>query len=109
MEMASEEAQTAAWYDENAGRWAAKHSHPDFWSDAMGAFCARMPDGGSVLEIGPGLGHQAAQLIASGLSYAGVDVSAAMIALARVNAPAGEFTRQSLYSLDLGGRQFDGW
>jgi SAM-dependent methyltransferase len=52
----------------------------------------RVPAGSRILDVCCGTGYLAAQLLARGYRVAGVDASPAMIACARENAPAAEFS-----------------
>ena len=56
---------------------------------------------GRVVDLGCGSGVWAATLMDNGHSVLGVDTSAAMIALARRNAPGARFVRGSLWSVHL--------
>ncbi|GAA3223485.1 class I SAM-dependent methyltransferase [Actinocorallia longicatena] len=52
-----------------------------------GAFAARIPDGGAVLDVGCGPGHVTAYLRGLGLAADGVDLSPVMVKLAREARP----------------------
>jgi SAM-dependent methyltransferase len=56
---------------------------------------------GMVVDLGCGSGLWARQLADAGYSVVGVDMSPAMIAMARTRVPEGRFLRQSLFSADL--------
>jgi len=56
----------------------------------------------SVLDAGCGTGRVAIELARRGVAVAGVDVDASMLTTARTNAPAIEWRRHDLATLDLG-------
>ena len=56
---------------------------------------------GHVMDLGCGSGILAAALIAAGYEVTGVDISSAMIDLARVSAPGGSFTVGSVHDAVL--------
>lgn len=60
--------------------------------------------GADVLELGCGTGRVAGALAEDGLEVVGVDVSEAMLAIARERARAVSFVRADMRSLDLGRR-----
>lgn len=57
---------------------------------------ARLPAGGTVLDLGCGTGHYCGALAAAGFDAVGIDLDEAMIAAARATYPAAEF-----HALDL--------
>ncbi|MFE7274988.1 class I SAM-dependent DNA methyltransferase [Streptomyces sp. NPDC057623] len=63
-----------------------------------------LPAGSRVLDLGCGTGlPTAGQLAAAGVEVVGVDLSGAMVALARANVPEGEFHQADLADLRPGG------
>jgi SAM-dependent methyltransferase len=75
------------------------------WLDA---FAALLPAGGSVLDIGCGMGEPIARdLIARGLAVTGIDSSADLIALCRDRFPEQAWLVADMRTLSLG-RTFDG-
>jgi SAM-dependent methyltransferase len=56
---------------------------------------------GRIVELGCGPGHAAAAFLAAGYVVTAADASAAMIALARQQAPGAQLVHSSLYDLDL--------
>lgn len=56
---------------------------------------------GHVTDLGCGSGILAAALVDAGYAVAGVDISDAMIDLARVNAPSGAFTVGSVHDVEI--------
>ena len=62
---------------------------------------ARLSPGSRVLDLGCGDGTTAARLAAAGHHVAGIDVSAAMIDLARARVPSGEFRVGSFVDVPL--------
>lgn len=57
--------------------------------------------GGRVIDLGCGSGIWARQLLDAGYQVLGIDLSPAMIALAKKHAPGGEFRRQSFLRAEL--------
>lgn len=57
--------------------------------------------GGLIIDLGCGSGILAGELLAAGYSVLGVDVSPAMLDLARPNAPGAQFRLASLHTVDL--------
>ena len=111
-DMASSESErrTLDYYDSHAGEWVATHggtSGPSFWKDEMRNFEALLPSG-SVLEIGPGGGKDAAELIAFGYRYTGADASAGLLRVAQERNPRATFVLVNVYDLDFS-RKFDGF
>ena len=58
-------------------------------------------DRGLVIDLGCGSGILAQALAAAGYDVLGIDISAAMVALARQRVPSGQFRTQSLLEADL--------
>ena len=95
-------------YDTHAETWMQAHNTPGFWREEMERFHRLLP-AGDILEIGCGAGRDAAELRLMGYGYTGIDFSAAMIALSRARLPTADFRQQSIYSLDIPERTFDGF
>jgi SAM-dependent methyltransferase len=71
-------------------------------------FCALVPRGGSVLDLGCGPGEPIARhLMAAGCAVTGVDSSPTMVALCRERFPDGRWLGADMRALSLGQR-FDG-
>jgi SAM-dependent methyltransferase len=79
--------------------------HGDFARNAapvlLEAFRAHGIHGGLVVDLGCGSGIWAGELIAAGYDVLGVDISPAMIRLARRRAPRARFVTASLLSFEL--------
>lgn len=74
----------------------------------LGAFAALLPPGGTVLDLGCGMGAPVgAWLIAQDFRLTGVDAVPALLERARVRLPAGEWIEGDMRHLDLR-RRFDG-
>jgi cyclopropane fatty-acyl-phospholipid synthase-like methyltransferase len=72
------------------------------------AFSALLPPGGTVLDMGCGMGEpMAAWLIERGYCVTGVDATAALLDLAQARFPEAEWVKADMRGLDLG-RRFDG-
>lgn len=71
-------------------------------------FLAYVPDGGTVLDVGCGMGEPiASHLIDRGFSVVGVDASPSMIELCRARFPGCEWLVADMRELELG-RRFEG-
>lgn len=79
------------------------------WLDRFTALIpAGGPSGGTVLDLGCGMGEPiAAHLIGAGFRVTGVDSAPSLLALARKRFPAAEWLLDDMRGLDLG-RRFDG-
>lgn len=74
----------------------------------MERFVARMPSGGTVLDLGCGSGQPIARyLLARGFTVVGVDASPTLIAQCRSRFPEAEWVLADMRTLSMG-RQFDG-
>jgi SAM-dependent methyltransferase len=62
---------------------------------------------GRLLDVACGTGRHAAEFGSLGWDVTGVDLSAALLELARANAPSARFFQQDMRALDVGGRPFD--
>jgi SAM-dependent methyltransferase len=90
----------AGWFDANRGRQLMEREYLD-------ALAARLPAGGSVLDLGCGTGEPLAGFfIRKGFSVTGVDGSPAMIAICRERFPAMTWRVGDMRGLALG-RRFD--
>jgi SAM-dependent methyltransferase len=66
----------------------------------LDSFAAAIPQGGTVLDVGCGPGHIARYLSERGVSAAGVDLSPAMVELARKLNPGLEFSAGDMRAID---------
>jgi SAM-dependent methyltransferase len=88
-------------YDRDRGRSLQERA----WLDR---FLSHMPPGGTVLDVGCGMGEPIARyLIGRGARLVGVDASPSMIGLCRARFPDAEWLVADMRELDLG-RRFDG-
>jgi cyclopropane fatty-acyl-phospholipid synthase-like methyltransferase len=94
-------------YEENAAAWDRERGrdlHERIWLDRM---LALTPAGGSILDVGCGMGEPVARyLIERGHAVTGADSSPSLIALARARFPAQDWIVADMRALDLG-RRFD--
>jgi SAM-dependent methyltransferase len=98
----------AGLYEENAAAWDRQRGRDLFEQPWLERFAALLPPGGSVLDIGCGMGEPiAAWFIARGFALTGVDASASLIALCRERFPEREWLVADMRSMELG-RRFDG-
>ena len=71
-------------------------------------FCKKLPERGSILDIGSGTGLPFAKLFLNkGFNYLGVDISSQMIKIARKNVPLAKFEEISMTELKYD-NEFDG-
>lgn len=97
-----------ATYDRQATAWDTGRSRALFEEGWLRTFAEAVPAGGRVLDLGCGAGEPiAAWLMRRGLRVTGADISSAMLDLARVRWPEGDWRLADMRSLDLGMR-FDG-
>ena len=95
-------------YEENAAAWDGQRGRDLFEKPWMDRFASLLPPGGSILDIGCGMGEPIARyLIDRGFAVTGIDSSPSMIALCRERFPAREWIVCDMRALDLG-RRFDG-
>jgi SAM-dependent methyltransferase len=105
----AEELATRQAYDEHSLAWMQAHDLPGFWREEMGAFAAMLPPPARILEVGAGAGRDAAELIALGYGYTGIDFSAGMLALATRRLPDADFRCMTVYDLDRQDGLYDGF
>ncbi|HUQ79394.1 MAG TPA: methyltransferase domain-containing protein [Patescibacteria group bacterium] len=74
---------------------------------ALALAVAAIPLGADVLELGCGAGLPMTAHLAPGRTLTGVDISAAQVALARVNVPGATFVQADLSTLDWPAGSFD--
>lgn len=90
----------AAWFDSNRGRQLSEREYVD-------VLAARLPAGGSVLDLGCGAGEPLAGFfIRKGFSVTGVDGAPGMIAMCRGRFPGMSWIAGDMRGLSLG-RRFD--
>ena len=95
-------------YERQAEAYDSQRSHAFFEARWLTRFGDALPPGGRVLALGCGAGKPiAAWLIAEGFKLTGVDFSDAMLTIARVRWPNGDWRVADMRGLDLG-ETFDG-
>ncbi len=95
-------------YQRHAQAWDRKRSRGLFERPWLDRFLALIPMGGSVLDLGCGMGEPFARHMADrGFRITGVDVAAAMVALCRTRLPEHDWIEADMRGLDLG-RGFGG-
>ncbi len=95
-------------YEHHAQAYDRDRSRILFERGWLDRFRALVPPGGSVLDLGCGMGEPMARhLIAAGHAVTGVDSSPSMIALCRGRFPQSEWIVSDMRALALG-RRFDG-
>ena len=97
-------------YEQSAEAYAGKFMDYAPYRRRVQAFAALLKAGDRVLDLGCGPGNVLKQVVESvgSLSVTGVDLSAAMLRLARENVPSGRFILQDLRDLRMAdGDQYD--
>jgi SAM-dependent methyltransferase len=95
-------------YDRHAQAYDRQRGRSLFEKSWLDAFAALLPDGGSVLDIGCGMGEPIARhLIARGFAVTGIDSSPTLVAMARERFPQQTWMAADMRALSLG-RAFDG-
>lgn len=95
-------------YERHAGAWDRKRSRNLMERGWLDRFAALLPTGGSVLDLGCGMGEPIGRhLVACGFRVTGVDRAPTMIALARARMPEETWRVADMRTLALGCR-FDG-
>lgn len=95
-------------YDRIAEDWHKNHTSDTWWVAETDAFLARLPEGGTVLDVGCGSGVKAKCMMERGFKVVGIDVSEGLLAIARRESPQGDFRLLSMYDLPTLSEQFDG-
>ena len=99
---------THAAYERNAAQFDRVRNKSLLERPWLERFCAGLPRGGKVLDVGCGGGEPIARyLIGQGFVLTGVDFAQPFLDLAASRFPAAEWIAQDMRSLSLG-RQFDG-
>ena len=95
-------------YDRHAGAWDRDRSRYLFERNWLDRFRAFLPVGGSVLDIGCGMGEPIARfLIEAGHAVTGIDSAPSMLALCQARFPDQDWIEADMRTLALG-RRFDG-
>lgn len=95
-------------YEENAAAFDRMRGRDLFEQPWLDRFLARVRPGGTILDIGCGMGEPIADyLIACGFRVTGIDPAPALIALCRARFPEQEWLVADVRGLALG-RRFDG-
>ena len=95
-------------YEDNAAAWDAQRGRELFERPWLERFCALLPPGGEVLDLGCGMGEPiGAYLVSRGFEVTGVDSSTSLIALARARQPGQRWIVCDMRALELG-RGFHG-
>ena len=95
-------------YEENARAWDRERGRDLFEQPWLDRFAALLPAGGTILDLGCGMGEPiGAYLIGLGFRVTGVDSSPALVAMCRERFPGREWIVADMRTLDLG-RRFDG-
>lgn len=108
MDRKEHEQQTLAYYNQNATEFKKFRGEVVslYWEEQLKRFKELLPEG-TVLEVGCGIGNEAFLLKEMGYDYLGIDISPAMLEVAKSCCPDGEFVCQDFRTLDLPS-EFDG-
>jgi len=102
------EAKTLASYEAGAQAWNDHRSRdPRLWADQLAAFQRILPQG-RILDVGSGIGCDAALMTEEGYEVTGIDISESLLAMARDACPEAEFHLASAYDLPFEDASFDG-
>ncbi len=105
-------AEVSSSYDSVAAEYAAQFvdelSNKPFDRRLLDEFAARVADRGVVCDLGCGPGHVARYLADRGVRVCGIDLSEAMVALARARNPDVSFDQGDARHLDVGGGSWAG-
>jgi cyclopropane fatty-acyl-phospholipid synthase-like methyltransferase len=95
-------------YEENAGIWDRQRGRDLFERPWMERFADLLPEGGTILDIGCGMGEPIARFfIERGFALTGFDSSSSLIAICRKRFPEREWVVGDMRALELD-RRFDG-
>ena len=95
-------------YEANAAEWDRMRGRDLFERPWLERFAALLPEGGSVLDVGCGMGEPIGRwFIEQGFALTGVDSSPSLIAIARERFPERKWLVADMRTLALGAR-FDG-
>jgi len=95
-------------YEEHATAWDRMRGRDLHEAPWLEKFASLLPAGGSVLDIGCGMGEPVARwFVERGFGVTGVDSSPTLIAMCKARFPAHEWIVADMRLLDLG-RRFDG-
>lgn len=102
------EKHTLAYYNQNAAEFKKFRGEEVslYWEEQLKRFKELLPSG-TVLEVGCGIGNEAFLLKEMGYDYLGIDISPAMLEVAKTFCPKGEFVCQDFRTLDFPS-EFDG-
>ena len=95
-------------YEDNAAAWDRRRGRDLHEAAWLERFAARLPERGTVLDIGCGMGEPVARwFIERGYRVTGIDSAPSLIAMAKERFPGEEWIVTDMRALDIG-RRFDG-
>lgn len=95
-------------YEDNAAAWDRQRGRDLHEAAWLERFAARLPERGTVLDIGCGTGEPIARwFVERGYRVTGIDSAPSLIAMAKERLPGEEWIVADMRALDLG-RRFDG-
>ena len=112
MKLSRSEKKTLAVYERIAKKRAVVYTAPLFYWDTQFKKFRKMLPGGKILDLGCGDGRQAPLFTMAGYAYTGIDISDAMLVLARKQSKKfrnAAFHKMSMYDLNFPTNSFDGF
>ena len=106
--LSPQERETLAAYQRIAHERAQQRNDPQWCGAAFQHFTRTLP-GGRILDVGCGHGQNASIFTTYGYRYTGIDISPAMLTLARQYEPRAMFTRMNMHQLGFSNACFDGF
>lgn len=107
--LSSQELQTLTSYEQIAAERAKHRSNAMWWNDAYHYFTTFVPTG-YILDIGCAHGRDATLFKQNNTHhYVGIDISPAMLALARSHEPQSLFIRMNMHTMAFKSASFDGF
>ena len=106
--LSPQELETIAAYQRIAHARAQQRNDPQWWSAGFQHFTRTLPSG-RILDVGCGHAQNASIFATYGYRYIGIDISPAMLALARQYEPHAMFARMNMHQLGFSDACFDGF
>lgn len=95
-------------YQKIAKRYAALYFHDTGDHPYINQFLKLLPNGSRILDAGCGNGNYTQYILRSGYRCEGIDLSPAMLSIARDRVPGVKFTLMDMRRLDYSSQSFDG-
>lgn len=95
-------------YNKIAGAYTRRYGNSQFLLKNVDRFAEKLPNGGSVLDVGCGSGRASKLLYEKGFSVVGIDFSEKMLSLARKRVQGASFALMDVRSPSFPDEHFDG-